>query len=95
MHHGAGYRLQDVMCHQNVKGTITGSDHALELDEQFDVIIDANDQILERVVSEWNRSCVTVSVYDSELILKRVVWLLFFWHFVYCNIYQNEQRQLL
>ena len=75
MHHGVGYayRLQDVMRHQNVKGTITGSDHALELDEQFDVIIDANDQILERVVSEWNKSCVTVSVCDSELILKRVV----------------------
>ncbi|XP_076472354.1 exosome complex component 10-like [Babylonia areolata] len=41
--------LQSVMRHHNVKGTISGTSHALELDEQFDVIMDANDQILERV----------------------------------------------
>ena len=49
------------MRHQNVKGTITGSEHALELDEQFDVIIDANDQILERVVSEGKKDLVIFS----------------------------------
>ncbi|KAL8564918.1 hypothetical protein ACOMHN_019821 [Nucella lapillus] len=41
--------MQNMMRHHNVKGTISGTDHALELDEQFDVIMDANDQILERV----------------------------------------------
>jgi hypothetical protein len=46
--------MQLVMRHQNVKGAITGSDHAMEIDDQFDVMIDANDQILERVVNTEN-----------------------------------------
>ncbi|XP_070207378.1 exosome complex component 10-like isoform X2 [Littorina saxatilis] len=61
--------LQNVMRHQNVKGTITGTDHALELDEQFDVIIDANDQILERV-GTWVDEATGVRKNEHKLVVS-------------------------
>uniref|UniRef100_A0A2C9JNJ3 Exosome complex component 10 homolog n=1 Tax=Biomphalaria glabrata TaxID=6526 RepID=A0A2C9JNJ3_BIOGL len=39
--------LQRLLRHQNVKGNLSHGD-VLELEEQFDVLMDANDQILER-----------------------------------------------
>ncbi|KAK7497916.1 hypothetical protein BaRGS_00010787 [Batillaria attramentaria] len=60
--------MQNLLRHQSVKGTVTGSDHALELDEQFDVLIDGNDQILERV-GTWIDEATGVKKNDNKLVV--------------------------
>ncbi|XP_052082605.1 exosome component 10-like [Mytilus californianus] len=41
--------IQSILKYQSVKGNLTGSSSAVDLEDKFDVLIDANDQILERV----------------------------------------------
>lgn len=40
------------MRYHNVKGNMTSSSEATDLDDKFDVLMDANDHILEKVVSK-------------------------------------------
>lgn len=44
------FRIQSILKYQSVKGNLTGGSTAVDLEDKFDVLIDANDQILERVV---------------------------------------------
>ncbi|VDH93832.1 exosome complex exonuclease RRP6 [Mytilus galloprovincialis] len=41
--------IQSILKYQSVKGNLTGNSSAVDLEDKFDVLIDANDQILERV----------------------------------------------
>lgn len=41
--------IQSILKYQSVKGNLTGGGSAVDLEDKFDVLIDANDQILERV----------------------------------------------
>lgn len=45
------FRLQRLLRQQNVRGNIHHQ-QLLELEDQFDVLMDANDQILERAVND-------------------------------------------
>lgn len=40
------------MRYHGLKGNLSGSSQAIELEDKFDVLVDANDQILERAVSK-------------------------------------------
>ncbi len=44
--------VQNVMRYHGAKGNLSTSSTAVEIEDKFDVLIDANDQILERVVSQ-------------------------------------------
>ncbi|PVD36992.1 hypothetical protein C0Q70_03985 [Pomacea canaliculata] len=63
--------IQTLLRHQNVKGIITGADHPLELDEQFDVLIDSNDQIFERV-GNWIDEATGVRKNENKLVVTVV-----------------------
>ena len=43
--------MQRLLRQQNVKAKFSESTDNVELEDKFDVLIDANDQLLERVVS--------------------------------------------
>ena len=44
-------RVQNIMRYHHVKGNLgTSGDNAADLEDKFDLLMDANDQILERVV---------------------------------------------
>ncbi|KAK3593284.1 hypothetical protein CHS0354_012379, partial [Potamilus streckersoni] len=42
--------MQSLMKHQNVKGNIAHSKQGVDFEEKLDILIDSNDQLLERVV---------------------------------------------
>ena len=44
--------MQNIMRYHGAKGNLSTSSTAVEIEDKFDVLIDANDQILERVVGE-------------------------------------------
>lgn len=62
--------IQSILKHQNVRGNLTQSSDTLEVEDQFDILIDANDQILEKAVS-------VVHVHSSSstvcIILRRFI----------------------
>ena len=45
-------RMQNIMRYHGAKGNLSTSSTTVELEDKFDVLIDANDQLLERVVSK-------------------------------------------
>uniref|UniRef100_A0A8W8J1W6 HRDC domain-containing protein n=1 Tax=Magallana gigas TaxID=29159 RepID=A0A8W8J1W6_MAGGI len=48
--------IQNVLRYHNVKGNMTSSSEATDLDDKFDVLMDANDHILEKVGSFLDES---------------------------------------
>ncbi|XP_021366504.1 exosome component 10-like [Mizuhopecten yessoensis] len=61
--------VQNVMQHQNVRGRLShGSSDILDLEDKFDVLTDANDQILERVGS-WLDEASGIKKKDNTLVL--------------------------
>ncbi len=44
--------IQKLMRYHGAKGNLSSTSATMELDERFDVLIDANDQLLERVVKK-------------------------------------------
>ncbi|KAL5015456.1 hypothetical protein ScPMuIL_009726 [Solemya velum] len=40
--------IQSILKHQNVRGNLSQSSDAMDVEDKFDILIDANDQILER-----------------------------------------------
>ena len=41
--------------YRNIKGNVTETGQAVEIEDKFDMLVDANDQILETVVSQTHR----------------------------------------
>ncbi|XP_033763872.1 exosome component 10-like [Pecten maximus] len=61
--------VQNVMQHQNVRGKLShGSSDVLDLEDKFDVLTDANDQILERVGS-WLDEASGIKKKDNTLVI--------------------------
>lgn len=45
-------RIQDIMKHQHVKGNMMANTGSMtEIEDKFDFIMDANDQLLEKIVN--------------------------------------------
>jgi len=44
-------RIQSVMRYHGARGSIAANNDMLDVEDRFDVLVDANDQLLERVVS--------------------------------------------
>jgi hypothetical protein len=53
--------------YQSVKGNLTGGSSAVDLEDKFDVLIDANDQILERVVNIYTRLLFYIHIARDRL----------------------------
>ena len=49
------FRMQNIMRYHGAKGNLSTSSTTVEIEDKFDVLIDVNDQILERVVSKMFR----------------------------------------
>ncbi|XP_069106057.1 exosome complex component 10-like [Argopecten irradians] len=65
--------VQNVMQHQNVRGRLShGSSDVLDLEDKFDVLTDANDQILERVGS-WLDEASGIKKKDNTLVIASAV----------------------
>ena len=43
-------RIQDMMRYYGVRGNLSTSSQLTDIDDRFEVLVDANDQLLERVV---------------------------------------------
>ena len=43
----------DIMRHCGVKGNLTDKSQSLEIEDKFDIFVDANDHILERAVRKF------------------------------------------
>lgn len=52
--------MQELVWHEGVKGNFTPGNSNIDVEDRYDVLVDANDQILERVVSDL----VYISRYD-------------------------------
>jgi len=44
-------RIQSVMRYHGTRGSISANSEVMDVEDRFDVLVDANDQLLERVVS--------------------------------------------
>ncbi|KAJ8319871.1 hypothetical protein KUTeg_001458 [Tegillarca granosa] len=60
--------IQSVLKYQNVKGNLTENSDTVEVEDKFDVLIDANDQILERV-GNWLDEASGVKKDDTTLVI--------------------------
>ena len=49
------FRIQQLLRYRNIKGNVTETGQAVEIEDKFDMLVDANDQILETVVSQAHR----------------------------------------
>jgi hypothetical protein len=47
------HRMQTIMKHEGVKGSLQADSDHVDVEDRFDVLVDANDQLLERVVSNF------------------------------------------
>ena len=56
--------IQQIMRYHGAKGNLSTSSEAVELDDKFDVLVDANDQVLEWVVSVTDN---VTSLYGAPL----------------------------
>ena len=66
------FSIQNIMRYHGAKGNLSTSSAAVEIEDKFDVLIDANDQILERVVSrQRDYSCQQT---DEALNISRGSW---------------------
>ncbi|CAH1775667.1 unnamed protein product [Owenia fusiformis] len=63
--------LQDVMKHQSAKGNLAKTNQATELEEKFDILIDANDTILEKAGTFLDEA-VGVRKTDTSLIVASI-----------------------
>ena len=63
------FRVQKVMRYHGAKGNLSTNSEAVEIEDKFDVLVDANDQILERAVclfltnADW--------LYGAHLVIGR------------------------
>jgi len=44
-------RIQSVMRYHGTRGSLAANSEMMDVEDRFDVLVDANDQLLERVVS--------------------------------------------
>ncbi|XP_013416312.1 exosome component 10-like [Lingula anatina] len=63
--------MQDLLKHQNVKGNLSGGSQSVEVEDKFDVLVDANDQMLERVSSFLDEAS-GIKKQDSTLVVASV-----------------------
>ena len=49
--HVSTVRIQSAMRYHGARGSISASSDVMDVEDRFDVLVDANDQLLERVVS--------------------------------------------
>ena len=62
--------IQQIMRYHGAKGNLSTSSEAVELDDKFDVLVDANDQVLEWVVSVTD---TVTSLYSAPLMVGLLV----------------------
>ena len=45
--------MQQIMRYHGIKGNLSSNSLARELEDKFDILVDANDQLLERAVNTF------------------------------------------
>ena len=45
------FRIQSILRYHGIKGNVATSREGTEIEDRFDTLVDANDQLLERIVS--------------------------------------------